>query len=162
MPMVNKVYIHKAGDILNLERVDNYFNSMPIYNNGQVCFSSFKDINSFANNIIAKFSELQQTFNIDAMQDKCYDTNFFYVQKDRVSNGMSFMLYYKPKYRIYEGLAGNKDSFKVVKDGAVTHNENSISKEDYSFVKFDTKKALIEIRDRCDNVNPMNGQCEDE
>jgi len=162
MPMVNKIYVHKAGDIYNLKRVDKYFENFASYNNGELCFSNFKTDDTLSDSDKENKAKIDDEFNINAMDNKCYEVNYFYTQKDKVDNGVSFLLFFRPKSRLYEGLAGDGASFKVVKDGAKTYNENSITNEDYSFIKFDLEKALIEIRSSCENVNAITGQCEDE
>lgn len=130
MPSVKKVYVHKAGDIKNLTQVDSMFKSFPKYKDGNLCFSSLK-------------SGIKAKHNENIMQNRCYDVNFFYTQKDKINNKISFILYYKPSLKVYEGLAGKKDTFKVVKDKKKLYNSRSITKEDYSKFKFDINSSKV-------------------
>lgn len=148
MPSVHKIYTHKAGDIKHLHRVDSDFVTFPTYNNGEICFSELKD-------------DAKEMYGTTIMQNECYDVNFFYTQKEKVDSSTAFILYYRPNNKVYEGLAGQKDTFKVVKDRTTIKNENSITKEDYRFFKFDIESATVKIFTKCDNVNAVTGECED-
>ena len=136
MPSVNKVYTHQAGHIAptDLKQIDTQFESFPEYNNGQLCFSTLKRSASGDNGAAV-------------MAGKCYDVKFFYTQKDIVvGEGVAFILIYTPSDTVYEGLAGDKESFKVVREGDIVHNENSITGEDYTEFTFDVSegKAIID------------------
>jgi len=130
MPMVNKIYTHRAGEITNLTRVDEQFTSFPVYNDGQLCFSS----------LVANASGES---GASTMEGTCHEIKFFYIQKEAVSSGTSFMLYYKPDYKVYEGIAGQPNSFEVVKDGDVLSNINSITNEDYTTFWFDIANSKV-------------------
>ena len=164
MPKVDKIYIHKTGDISNLQRIDGMFESLPVYDNGELCFGMLKDIDTLDDSYKELDTKLkQEDYHINVMSDNCYDVKLFYIQKaEETNDDVYFMLYDKSQYKLYEGIAGDNKSFKIVKDKAKTFNQNSISKEDYTFIRFDEEKALIEILNHCDNQNPTNGQCEDE
>ena len=133
MPSVKKVYTHEAGDTSTLNSIENNFDSFPVYDNGTLCFSGLK----------ANAVGLQ---GASVMANNCYDIVYFYIQKEKVENNTSFMLYNKSKNKVEEGLAGQASSFKVVKEGTSIQNENSISKEDYSFFTFDVEKAIATIQ----------------
>jgi len=128
LPSVQKVYTHKAGDILNLTRVDTDLASFPTYIDGNLCFPS-----------LANGVSLDATAAV--MAGKCYDVNFFYTQKEIVEEGTAFILYYKPADKAYEGLAGKADTFAVVKEGDTITNKNSITGGDYTNFSFDIEKA---------------------
>ena len=132
LPSVQKVYTHKAGDITNLHSIGDTFSSFPTYSNGELCFSALK----------AGDSETDGAF---IMANKCYEVKFFYIQKESITSGTVFMLYYKPQDKVYEGLAGNASSFKVVKDGNVTSNAKSLTLDDYSEFSFDVKTGIANI-----------------
>jgi len=132
MPLVGKIYTHKAGDILNLERVDAEFSSFPTYNNGNLCFSSLEDGATGAH-------------GSSTMAGQCYDVNFFYTQKVSITEGVAFILYYRPTDKVYEGLAGNGASFKVVKLGDTVTNANSVSGDFYNHFSFDIGTASVTI-----------------
>jgi len=135
MPAVNKVYTHKAGHILptDLKQVDTQFVSFPTYNNGELCFSDLVSGASGDN-------------GASVMAGKCYDVNFFYTQKiGIIDKGVAFILTYTPTDKVYEGLAGDATSFKVVRDGNTIHNENSISEDDYTIYRFDVRTAIAYV-----------------
>jgi len=159
MPSVNKVYTHKAGKILpgDLSQIDTQFKSFPTYNNGELCFSDLKNGASGED-------------GASVMAGQCYDVNFFYTQKEAVPEGMAFILSYLPTDKVYEGLAGKADTFKVVREGDVVYNENSISNEDYSIYRFDKVNAKVVLGEELgsalvqgtlgDIVNPITGEVE--
>ncbi len=133
MPSVNKVYTHEAGHILpdDLTQVDTQFTAFPSYDNGELCFSDLKEGAS-------------GDAGADIMAGKCYDVNFFYTQKESVpSKGMAFILTFTPLDRVYEGLAGDTLSFKMVRDGDTIQNENSITGEDYTIFRFDVRNSKV-------------------
>jgi hypothetical protein len=161
MPMVNKIYVHKSGNIHNLKRVDTYFKEFAHYNNGELCFSNLKTDDELNSSDKENKIQLEKEFNISTMSNKCYEVNYFYIQKEKIEEGVSFLLFVRPESKLYEGLAGKPQSFKIVKDATQTYNENSITNEDYSFIKFDLEKALIEIRSYCQDIDEITGQCKD-
>ncbi|HHD78419.1 MAG TPA: hypothetical protein ENK98_02085, partial [Epsilonproteobacteria bacterium] len=132
LPSVQKVYTHKAGDIQNLKQVDADLSTFPTYNNGELCFPALKSGASGDN-------------GASVMAGKCYDVNFFYTQKEKVAAGTAFILYFKPQDKVYEGLAGDAESFKVVKEGTTVNNENSYTNEDYSSFSFDPSSATVVV-----------------
>jgi len=134
MPSVSKVYTHIAGDILNLKQIDEQFNSFPTYNNGEICFSALK-------------SGVTGTDGANIMAGKCYEVKFFYIQKEAVTDGYAFMLYFKPYDRLYEGLAGKADTFKVVKDGDIVYASESITLEDYTNFVFELNSSKVLLGD---------------
>lgn len=75
------------------------------------------------------------------MANNCYTTQYYYIQKEVLTEGPSFMLYYQPLNRLYEGIAGSPDSFKTVYEDGVVNNENSVSNEDYTGFEFDVNSA---------------------
>jgi hypothetical protein len=77
------------------------------------------------------------------MASQCYDVNWFYTQKEAVTNGTAFMLYYKTANRVYELVAGDASSMKVVKDGDTITNSNSVSGQDYTNFSFDLESASV-------------------
>ena len=110
MPMVKKVYAHKAGHIKpeDLMRIDTQFKHFPTYKDGKLCFSGLKS--GASGNSGAK-----------TMAGECYPVHFFYTQKERVSEGMTFILTYineEEALKVYEGIAGNSSSFHVVKESS--------------------------------------------
>jgi hypothetical protein len=155
MPAVSKVYTHKAGDLTNLKLVSTQFASMPTYNNGTVCFPSLT-------------SSADGSNGASKMASQCYETKFFYIQKDPVSvsgvNKTGFMLYYTTTQKLQEGFAGNSASFVsgVVRTGLTYDNTKSISGEDYSEFKFDITVPDIRLGiDACNGIlNPITGECE--
>jgi hypothetical protein len=149
MPSIQKIYTHKAGDIQNLHRVDSDFSAFADYDNGTLCFPGLTP-------------ESSGTYGTSIMASECYEVKFFYTQKERTDNGTAFILYYKPSDRVYEGLAGQSTSFKVVKDGMSIQNNNSLTGEDYSHFRFDVEQSKVEIRTACEHVDPVSGVCEDE
>ncbi|WOE69384.1 hypothetical protein RZR97_09725 [Hydrogenimonas thermophila] len=136
MPSVSKIYTHIAGHILpsDLKQIDEQFNSFPTYNNGEICFSALK-------------SGSTGTDGANMIAGKCYDVKYFYIQKEVVTDGYAFMLYYKPDNRLYEGLAGKADTFKVVKDGDTVYASESITLEDYTNFVFDLNSSKVLIGD---------------
>ena len=132
MPSVNKVYTHKAGDIQNLSQVDDQLASFPTYNNGELCFPVLK-------------SGAAGTNGTSIMAGNCYDVNYFYTQKETTSSGTAFMLYFKPSNIVYEGLAGQSSSFKVVKNGDTVNNSNSLTGDDYSAYSFNLNTATATL-----------------
>ncbi len=135
MPSVNKVYTHKAGHILaeDLKQIDTQFKTFPTYNDGELCFSALIEGASGKD-------------GASVMEGECYTVNFFYTQKEAVEGeGMAFILIYTPAAKVYEGLAGDAGSFKVVKEGEATHNKNSISGDDYTFFNFSTTEGKASI-----------------
>jgi len=142
MPSVEKAATHKAGHILpaDLKQVDSQFISAPTYNNGELCFSDLKSGATGKN-------------GASIMKNKCYKVNFFYTEKEVVSGkGVCFLLVYVPSDTVYEGLAGDKKSFKVVKKGDTIMNENSITGTDYVAFSFDIKKGSISIGDKSNRL----------
>jgi len=131
MPMVNKVYTHKAGKIKagDLTQIGDQFNTFPTYNNGELCFSELH-------------SSATGEAGASIMAGKCYKVDFFYTQKKVIDKGMVFMLYYKPLNKVYEGLAGQPKSFLIVKNGTQIINKNSITNDDYSYFYFYTSTAI--------------------
>ena len=144
LPSVQKVYTHKAGDILNLSSIGDSFSSFPTYDNGTLCFSDLKSGDSGLD-------------GASVMANKCYVVNFFYIQKKSITSATVFMLYYKPSNRVYEGIAGDATSFKVVKDGDITNNAKSLTNEDYSDFSFDVKTftANIAEKNNIDTTKPI-------
>ncbi len=130
LPSVNKVYTHVAGDITNLKQIDAEFSAFPTYNNGELCFSALG-------------SGKTGVDGASTMASKCYDVNFFYTQKETVTAGTAFMLYYKTTNKVYEGIAGNSSSFKVVKEGTTVTNANSVTGADYSNFSFDVASSKV-------------------
>jgi len=136
MPSVSKIYTHVAGHILpsDLKQIDEQFISFPTYNNGEICFSALK-------------SGVSGTYGANIMAGKCYEIKYFYIQKEPVPDGYAFMLYYKPLNRLYEGLAGKSETFKVVKDGDTVYASNSITSEDYTNFVFDLNSSKVLLGD---------------
>lgn len=136
MRSVNKVYTHKAGQIQaeDLTQIDSQFSSFPVYDNGQLCFSALKE-------------GAMGDGGASAMAGKCYDVNFYYTQKEVISEGVAFMLYYDTAEKVYEGLAGKPDTFLAVKDGETISNENSITEDNYTNFSFDHATATATITD---------------
>ncbi len=137
MPSVQKVYTHQAGKIgaTDLSQIDTQFKTFPTYDKGELCFSALKE-------------DASGDDGASLMAENCYDVNFFYTQKEMVSDkGVAFILVYIPTDTVYEGLAGKSDSFKVVKSGATVYNENSITDDDYRFFSFNTDAGKIVIDD---------------
>lgn len=132
MPSVNKVYTHVAGDIVNLDEIASEFNSSPTYNNGSLCFPALAS---------GKTGE----YGASIMANKCYDVNFFYTQEEKVAAGTAFLLYYKPTDKLYEGLAGKSDSFKVVKEADNIINTNGITGKNFTNFSFDVNSAKATI-----------------
>jgi len=133
LPSVNKVYTHQAGHILpsDLKQVDTQFSSFPTYNNGELCFSALEADASGDDGALK-------------MAGNCYAVNFFYTQKETAPNGkMAFILTYIPTDTVYEGLAGDSASFKVVKSGSTILNENSVTNDDYSHFTFDIATTTV-------------------
>jgi len=131
MPAINKIYTHKAGDILNMHLISDQFNGLPEYNNGEMCF---KNLTSNANG----------SDGASIIANNCYDVKFFYIQKgDKIAEGYPFMLYYKPSDKLYEGLAGQSTSFKVVKDSTGAYASESITNEDYTYFYFDVNNSKV-------------------
>jgi len=146
LPSVNKVYTHKAGQIAatDLKQIDTQFVSSPTYNNGELCFSA----------LIAGASGDN---GASVMANKCYTVNFFYTQKEEVPNvGTAFILTYRVTNKVYEGIAGDAASFKVVRDGNTTYNAESISNEDYSDFSFDVSQAKVIINVVTNDVNTIH------
>jgi len=139
MPSVQKVYTHKAGDILNLTRVDGEMTSFPTYTNGELCFSELK-------------TESTGIGGASKMAGNCYEVNFFYIQKKTISEGAAFILYYKPADKVYEGLAGQADTFKVVKEGETVTNQNSITGDDYTDFSFYPATAIATLLESSNTV----------
>ncbi len=80
------------------------------------------------------------------MAGNCYDVNFFYTQKEAApSGGMAFILTYTPLDRVYEGLAGDATSFKMVRDGDTVQNENSVTGDDYTLFSFDVASIIVHV-----------------
>ncbi len=131
LPSVNKVYTLVAGET-DLTQVDTQFSTFPTYDNGNLCFPALKNGAS-------------GTDGASTMANKCYDVKYFYTQKETISEGTAFMLYYAPLDRVYEGIAGDASSFAVVKDGDVITNANSITDDDYTTFSFDTASAKVTI-----------------
>ncbi|MFT7879327.1 MAG: hypothetical protein ABXS91_02945, partial [Sulfurimonas sp.] len=136
MPSVAKVYTHKAGQIesSDLTQVDDQFSSFPTYHNGELCFPALK-------------SGATGDAGTSIMAGNCYDVNFYYTQKEFITEGAAFMLYYDTSDRVYEGLAGNPGSFAVVKDGATITNANSITGDDYRNYGFDHATGTATLGD---------------
>ena len=136
MPSVAKVYTHKAGQIQSsdLTQVDDQFSSFPTYQNGELCFPALK-------------SGATGDAGASIMAGNCYDVNFYYTQKEFITEGAAFMLYYDTSDRVYEGLAGNPGSFAVVKDGATITNANSITGDDYRNYGFDHATGTATLGD---------------
>ncbi len=134
MPMVNKVYTHKAGEIGpgDLTQIGDQFNAFPTYSSGELCFSELH-------------SSATGEAGASVMAGKCYSVDFFYTQKKSINEGVAFMLYYKPQNKVYEGLAGKSDSFLVVRDGDTVINKNSITDDDYSYFNFYTNTAMLTL-----------------
>ncbi len=145
MPSVNKVYTHKAGQISasDLQQIDMQFTSFPSYNNGELCFSSLQH-NATGEN------------GASLMENKCYQVDFFYTQKEILAQkGAIFILTYKPTNTVYEGLAGDSKSFKIVKKGDSVQNENSLTDEDYTHFNFHTISGNITL-DAPEENDPFN------
>jgi len=151
MPAVSKVYTHKAGHVLptDLTDITGQFVTFPTYNAGEVCFSQLKAVAGGSG-------------GANVMAGNCYTDKFFYVQKEHVTGGYAFMLYYLPQEKLYEGLAGQPNTFKVVRSFDEVDNARSISGEDYTLFKFDIDQARILLGgDACDgDLNPVSGICE--
>ncbi|MBD3792494.1 MAG: hypothetical protein IE918_10295 [Campylobacterales bacterium] len=81
------------------------------------------------------------------MAGNCYDVNFYYTQKEIITEGAAFMLYYDTSDRVYEGLAGNPGSFEVVKDGTTINNADSITDDDYTNYGFDHATGTATLGD---------------
>jgi len=132
VPSVEKVYTHEAGKItaVDLQRIDMQFTAFPTYTKGELCFSALqKDASGEA--------------GASEMAERCYRVNFFYTQKELVSEGMAFMLYYVPLQKVYEGVAGDAGSFKVVKEASHIYNDNSVTGDDYTHFVFDINSSTI-------------------
>lgn len=140
MPSVNKIFTHKAGKIQpgDLTQVDEELESFPTYTNGELCFPALK-------------TGAIEIGGVSKMAGNCYDVNFFYVQKEAVSEGVVFMLYYDVKDKLQEGLAGRPATFKTVKEGDTITNANSITEEDYTYFNFDRASATVSIGKPTDN-----------
>ncbi|SFZ98440.1 hypothetical protein MNB_SV-5-1287 [hydrothermal vent metagenome] len=137
MPAVQKIYTHKAGHLLSkdLTQIDTQFTTFPTYDNGKLCFSSLKKNSSGEN-------------GASLMANKCYDIYFFYTQKDKIPNkGASFILTYTPNNTIYEGIAGDANSFKRVKEENLIQNENSPTGEDYTQFQFNIYRSEVIFED---------------
>jgi len=133
MPSVRKIYTHKAGEIAaaDLKRIDEQFSSFPNYEKGELCFPALKEDASGEAGALM-------------MAEKCYNIDFFYIQKEAIPDGgMAFMLYYAPLEKVYEGIAGDAGSFKIVKEGMVIYNENSITGTDYGHFVFDINNSTV-------------------
>jgi len=153
LPSVNKVYTHKAGQIAatDLKQIDTQFVSSPTYNNGELCFSA----------LIAGASGDN---GASVMANKCYTVNFFYTQKEEVPNVVTaFILTYRVTNKVYEGIAGDAASFKVVRDGNTTYNAESISNEDYSDFSFDVSQAkvIVEVENNASVLDKLSFYCWD-
>jgi hypothetical protein len=129
MPSANKMYTLTAGQT-DLSQVGSQFASFPTYENGELCFSALASSASGDN-------------GASTMAGTCHDVKWFYTQKDAVDAGTSFMLYYKPQNKVYELVAGDASSMKVVKDGTSVTNSNSVSGQDYSNFSFDLEDASV-------------------
>ncbi len=152
LPSVQKAYTHEAGHIAatDLKPVDEQFISFPKYNNGNLCFSALK-------------SDASGDNGASIMAEKCYEVKFFYTQKEVVSGGVAFMLFYAPADKVYEGLAGDSESFEVVREGTKVFNENSMTGDDYSNFVFNKDTGTVEgvVRDTGDATAPvitLNGE----
>lgn len=134
MPSVNKVYTHKAGEIQpsDLTQVDGELSSFPTYNNGELCFPALK-------------SGASGSGGASKMAGNCYDVHFFYVQKEIITEGAAFMLYYDIKDKVQEGLSGKPETFQTVKEGNTITNANSLTDEDYTKFSFDVGSAKVTI-----------------
>jgi hypothetical protein len=131
MPAISKIYTHKAGDILNMKLISDQFTTMPTYSSGNMCFSALK-------------SGADGSSGASIMAGKCYEVKFFYIQKgNKIEQGYPFMLYYKPSQKLYEGLAGQSKSFKVVRDLEGIYANKSITSEDYTNFYFDINNSII-------------------
>jgi len=128
MPKVKKVFIYNDNSKDTIE-VEDSFNNFPSYNNSQVCFDSLKDNNS----------------TLKELENRCFDVDNFYIQKIFKDPNSIFMLYNNKNSKLYEGVAGYINSFKLVKDGDILYNENSLTNDNYSGFTFDkrTLKATI-------------------
>jgi len=148
MPSVNKIYTHKAGHILakDLHRVDEQFTSFPTYNNGKLCFSSL-------------VNDATEEYGTSIMKDNCYQIDFFYTQKEIIpKEGVAFILTYIPTNTVYEGLAGDAKSFKIVRQGEVVYNKNSITNEKYDLFHFNINNGYITLQEtqKDDEFNVAN------
>jgi len=140
MPSVNKIYTHKAGYIASkdLHQIDQQFSSFPTYDNGRLCFPALK-------------KEADGKDGASLMANHCYQVDFFYTQKEILPQGAVFMLTYIPTDTVYEGIAGNAKSFKLVKQGDTLYAKNSITEENYAsftFYLYDGKITLDESNTR--------------
>lgn len=152
MPKAHKVYTHKAGNVNNLKRIDNRFVSFPSYNNGRLCFPVLK-------------AGASTSYGAGKMAGKCYNVKFFYTQKKVLGSQTVFMLYYTTKAKLYEGIAGDSSSFKVVREGSEVFNARSVTSEDYSEFLFNQADASITLGKgdvvktvpMSGVVNPLNG-----
>ena len=147
MPMVNKIYTHMAGKIKpeDLLRIDDQFIDEPQYNNGELCFSMLK-------------KGASGEHGAALMAGQCYTISFFYTQKEHVNTGMTFILTYARgiiNEKVYEGLAGVSESFKVVRDGENIYNENSLSGDDYNYFSFNKRLAKVTMGDMPANTPPV-------
>jgi len=136
MPSVNKIYTHKAGYIASkdLHQIDQQFSSFPLYDNGRLCFPA-----------LTKKADGKNGASL--MANHCYQVDFFYTQKEILPQGAVFMLTYTPTDTVYEGIAGNAKSFKMVKQGDTLYAKNSITEENYAsftFYLYDGKITLDE------------------
>ena len=134
MPQINKILTYTKDDIYNMHEIEDRFNSFPRYDNGELCFGDIKDSN--ANN-----------YGAELMANRCYKVHDFYTQKEVQSKDKAvFLLYQDNKDRLYEGIAGNENSFKVVKDGSNIENQNSITSDDYTKFDFNKTNATVTIK----------------
>lgn len=142
MPSVNKVYTHIAGHVLpsDLTDITDQFESFPSNSSGDITFSSLTSS--------ATDSEAA------VMAGNTYECLFFYVQKEAATGGYAFLLYYKPASILYEGLAGQSTSFKVVKDANGIYNSESISSDDYTNFYFNLSSSTAYLgQDAVDAYN---------
>jgi len=147
LPSVQKAYTHEAGHIAgtDLKAVDQQFESFPTYNDGNLCFSALKSAATGEN-------------GASVMAEKCYEVKFFYTQKEIITDGVAFILFYAPADKVYEGLAGDAESFEVVREGSVVHNENSITGDDYTNFAFNVKTGTVEgVVDEGSNTTLTSG-----
>jgi len=152
MPSVKKMYAHQAGKITasDLHRIDQQFETFPLYKNGELCFPASKKEGATSDLSVKKLS------------GKCFDVKFFYIQKESLPEGMDFMLLYDDNtlLKVYEGLAGKSESFKIVRDGEKVFDTNSLSGEHYLHFYFD--KAIPEISiDPCTTVDLATNECKE-
>jgi len=137
MPAVKKIYTHQAGHISvgDLKEIDPLFESFPTYSDGKLCFHALASSEKGEN-------------GASIMANHCYEVKFFYTQKELTSDGkMAFILTYTPSDTVYEGVAGDSQSFKVVKTGNSIRNQNSITNENYKNFLFYTKTAKVVFKD---------------